>query len=97
MNNVIDLAARRKAKNPRLWWEEEDMGPWHFCMAITILLQTVRPGACPLNEWERRFVAAMTRWQKEPTPKQEACLIAIRDRVEAVSSAWQINDAFRQR
>jgi hypothetical protein len=95
-SNVIDLSARRKVKNPPPELEADEV-PWHVYMATVILLDTAKPNAYPLNDWEKRFVAAMSTWRKEPTAKQEACLIAIRDKVEAVSSALLISWEWTER
>jgi hypothetical protein len=97
MSNVIDLATRRKAKNPPLeledWELEEDDEPWHIRQATLILLRVCRPGGYPLNDLEKRFVVEMALRKKAPTAKQEAWLVAISERVDAVWCAWGANEA----
>jgi hypothetical protein len=99
MNNVINLATRRKVKDtPAEELEElEDDRPWHVQTATGILFDTIEPGSYPLSDREKRFVATMATLQTEPTPKQESYLAAIMKRVEAVKTVLSIDQAFRER
>jgi hypothetical protein len=86
--NVIELSAHRKAKTPPQ--QPLPQEPWHANEALWIL-QEANGLTDPvfLNEWEIRFLMSISTWPDTLTPKQERCLKAIGDRMEAAIKVEQ--------
>jgi hypothetical protein len=80
--NVIELSAHRKAKTPPQQ-PLPQQEPWHAGEALWILQEANGLGdPFFLNDWEFRFVTSIATLP-DLSPKQERCLIAIGDRIEA--------------
>jgi hypothetical protein len=80
--NVVKLSSYRKAKTPQP--QPLPQEPWHANEALWILQQANGLADTRfLNEWEIRFLMSIATWPDTLTPKQERCLKAIGDRMEA--------------